>query len=161
MLGLAARSVLVDGVWPPPAATCNLPLADHSCKPARSTGYGWEIEGVARLQWRGLHERQLSHRDLKAGNILAAEDRIWLIDLVGMRVFMQLSREERIQNLTRLNASFHAHPLLTRTDKLRFLRTYQNWGLHSSGRWKKWWKAIDKATLAKVARNRSRGRPLA
>jgi tRNA A-37 threonylcarbamoyl transferase component Bud32 len=119
-----------------------------------------EIDRIARLV-RAMHERQLSHRDLKAGNILAADLGIWLIDLVGMRAHKQLKREERIQNLTRLHASFHAHPLLTRTDKLRFLRAYQNWGLHSSGRWKKWWKAIDKATQAKVARNRSRGRPLA
>ncbi len=119
-----------------------------------------EIERIARLA-RSLHQRQLSHRDLKAGNILASDNGVWLIDLVGMRAPKQLTREERIQNLTRLHASFHRSPLLTRTDKLRFLRTYQNWGLHSSGRWKKWWKAIDKATQAKVERNRSRGRPLA
>jgi len=98
---------------------------------------------------------------LKAGNILAADDGVWLIDLVGMRVHKKMTREDRIQNLTRLHASFHSSPLLTRTDKLRFLRTYQGWGLHSSGVWKKWWKAVDKATQAKVSRNRSRGRPLA
>ncbi len=119
-----------------------------------------EIERIARLV-RALHQRQLSHRDLKAGNILASDVGVWLIDLVGMRAPKQLTREERIQNLTRLHASFHEHPLLTRTDKLRFLRMYQNWGLHSSGRWKKWWKAIEKATQAKVERNRRRGRPLA
>jgi tRNA A-37 threonylcarbamoyl transferase component Bud32 len=119
-----------------------------------------EIERIARLV-RAMHERQLSHRDLKAGNILASDEGVWLIDLVGMRVFRHLPREERVQNLTRLHASFHASPLLTRTDKLRFLRTYQNWGLHSSGTWKKWWIAIDHATRAKVARNHKRGRPLA
>ncbi len=119
-----------------------------------------EIDRIARLV-RAMHERQLSHRDLKAGNILASDAGVWLIDLVGMRVFRHLTREERVQNLTRLHASFHASPLLTRTDKLRFLRTYQNWGLHSSGTWKKWWQAIDRATRAKVARNQKRGRPLA
>jgi tRNA A-37 threonylcarbamoyl transferase component Bud32 len=119
-----------------------------------------EIDRIARLV-RGMHERQISHRDLKAGNILAADHGVWLIDLVGMRTLRQLTRDERVQNLTRLHASFHASSLLTRTDKLRFLRTYQNWALHSSGTWKKWWHAIDLATQAKVARNRQRGRPLA
>ena len=119
-----------------------------------------EIERIARLV-RSMHERQLSHRDLKAGNILASDSGVWLIDLVGMRVQRHLTRDERVQNLTRLHASFHASTLLTRTDKLRFLRTYQNWGLHSSGTWKKWWQAIDRATRAKVERNRQRGRPLA
>jgi hypothetical protein len=60
-----------------------------------------------------------------------------------------------------LHASFHRHPLLTRTEKLRFLRGYLAWGLHGKGDWKAWWRAIDTATRAKIARNARRGRPLA
>jgi hypothetical protein len=66
-----------------------------------------------------------------------------------------------VQNLTRLNASFHESGVLTRTDKLRFLRGYLLWNLVGRGTWKSWWKEIDRATACKVARNHARGRVLA
>src|SRR5439155_11818795 len=88
------------------------------------------IERVARTI-RALHQRQLSHRDLKAANILARrwdapadepsaysqdiqnllympESSVWLIDLVGVERFLELSRPRKVQNLSRLNASFFA-----------------------------------------------------
>jgi tRNA A-37 threonylcarbamoyl transferase component Bud32 len=135
---------------------------------------------------RELHRRCLSHRDLKAANVLVSRDvsrfvspfnsplgtcsqsllpifltSVWLIDLVGVERHRRLSRSRKIQNLTRLHASFHEHPILTRTDKLRFLREYLHWALHGGGDWKNWWKVIDRATRAKIARNKRRGRPLA
>ncbi len=127
------------------------------------------IELIARLV-RELHRRQLSHRDLKAANLLTSlptvegeqpADQAWFIDLVGVEVYRRLPFARRLQNLTRLNASFHGNPALTRTDRLRFLRIYLNWGLHGRGGWKEWWRAIARATRAKVARNLRRGRPLA
>jgi tRNA A-37 threonylcarbamoyl transferase component Bud32 len=124
------------------------------------------IELIARLV-RELHRRQLSHRDLKAANLLTteppstAEAQAWFIDLVGVEVFRRLPRARRLQNLTRLNASFHGSGALTRTDRLRFLRVYLNWALHGRGDWKEWWRAVARATRAKVARNLRRGRPLA
>ena len=101
------------------------------------------IERVARTI-RALHLRQLSHRDLKAANILARrwdapadepsaysqdienllympESSVWLIDLVGVERFHKLPRARKVQNLARLNASFHQNPAITRTDRLRFL----------------------------------------
>jgi hypothetical protein len=66
-----------------------------------------------------------------------------------------------VRNLARLHASFHQHPGLTRTDKLRFLRVYMQWGLFGRERWKRWWRRIERATQAKVARNARSGRPLA
>jgi tRNA A-37 threonylcarbamoyl transferase component Bud32 len=133
---------------------------------------------------RDLHQRQFSHRDLKAANILVRrwnappaepstvsppahlgllhvpETTVWLIDLVGVELFHAVPRGRRVQNLARLNASFHRTTFLTRTDRLRFLRTYLNWGLCGQGNWKAWWKAIDRGTQGKIARNRRRGRPL-
>ncbi len=136
---------------------------------------------------RELHRRCLSHRDLKAANILVSRDKssiyspfsdsawttanqtllpifatsVWLIDLVGVRRYRWLSRRRKIQNLTRLNASFPMSSLLTRTDRLRFLRTYLRWCLHGKANWKSWWLAIDRATQEKISLNHKRGRLLA
>jgi serine/threonine protein kinase len=151
--------------------------------PARLSHLRQRISEVARVI-RALHRRQLSHRDLKAANILVRrlnapepppdhvhpsavrnllhmpEGTVWLIDLVGVELFRKLKRARRVQNLARLNASFHATPLLTNTDRLRFLRTYLNWGIHGRGDWKVWWRRIAQATRDKVYRNQRRGRPL-
>jgi tRNA A-37 threonylcarbamoyl transferase component Bud32 len=135
---------------------------------------------------RELHRRRLSHRDLKAANILVSRDdstfcspfssrawttgchgllpifatSVWLIDLVGVRRYRWLARARQTQNLARLNASFPAGGPVTRTDRLRFLRTYLQWNLHGKANWKAWWLAIDQATREKIHRNHKRGRPL-
>src|SRR5207245_944641 len=124
------------------------------------------IERVAILI-RALHALRVSQRDLKAANILVGSLptadglNVWLIDLVGIRRCLRLSRHRRVQNLARLHASFCQAPRFTRTDKLRFLRTYLQWGLFGRHRWKRWWQEIAAATEAKVARNVKSGRPLA
>jgi hypothetical protein len=140
------------------------------------------IDQVARLVGQ-LHHRQLSHRDLKAANLLVSPaacvvtgrglapmegsgvgavgaDQVWFIDLVGVRRHGKLRRQRRIQNLARLHASFLAHPALTRTDKLRFLRVYLRWGLRGRLGWKRWWRQVEGATQEKVQRNLRSGRPL-
>jgi tRNA A-37 threonylcarbamoyl transferase component Bud32 len=139
------------------------------------------IDQVARLV-RLLHQRHLSHRDLKAPNLLISPvpavitsrgiaplggkavgggvDQVWFIDLVGVRRHGKLGRRRRVQNLTRLHASFLDHPGVTRTDKLRFLRTYLIWGVRGRHGWKRWWHQVEEATRAKVQRNLRNGRPL-
>jgi tRNA A-37 threonylcarbamoyl transferase component Bud32 len=143
------------------------------------------VEQAARLV-RDLHQRRLSHRDLKANNVLVSPQQwslsqavrsragasaapplcdralpqLWFIDLVGVRLHERLSRQRKVQNLARLNASFHEHPGLTRTDRLRFLRIYLRWGQRGKHGWKQWWREIDKATAEKVERNRRCGRVL-
>ncbi|GIW80000.1 MAG: hypothetical protein KatS3mg105_1807 [Gemmatales bacterium] len=124
------------------------------------------VERIARLVWE-LHRRRLSQRDLKAANILVkaqvngeASD-IWFIDLVGFRRHRKLRRRCRIQNLARLNASFHNSAKLNRTDRLRFLRTYLQWGLRGKTGWKRWWRQIEQATQKKIDRNLRNRRPLA
>jgi hypothetical protein len=133
---------------------------------------------------RTLHQRHLSHRDLKAPNLLLQMGNgewgmgkesqevapsfpmphspfpIFFIDLVGVRRHGKLRRSRRVQNLARLHASFRCHSALTRTDKLRFLRAYLAWGLHGRLGWKRWWRQVEAATEAKALRNRRNGRPL-
>ncbi len=136
------------------------------------------LEEVARLV-RDLHHRQVSHRDLKAPNILVVrqpsapqsasaepldhwpltDSRLWLIDLVGVRCHRRLSRQRMVQNLARLNASFIEPAMLSRTERLRFLLLYLESGLRKVD-WKRWWRDIERATKIKIARNARNGRPL-
>lgn len=116
-----------------------------------------------------LHQRRLSHRDLKAANLLVRDVSalssggsvsLQLIDLVGVRRLRKLRRSRRVQNLARLNASFLNYPGLTHSDRLRFLRVYLRWGLRGRSGWKRWWKQIAEAMANKVRRNLRKGRPL-
>ena len=115
---------------------------------------------------RALHDRSLSHRDLKASNILVHPDALEtgeflsLIDLVGVRLMNPVPWGRRIQNLARLSVSLGTVPGRTRTESLRFLRAYLPWGLSPLSDWKKVWRDTQAAILAKQARNRRRGRPL-
>jgi tRNA A-37 threonylcarbamoyl transferase component Bud32 len=111
---------------------------------------------------RELHHCQLSHRDLKAANILVTGSaEFTLIDLVGVRRHRRLGQVRRMHNLTRLHVSFHRDPAISRTDKLRFLRVYLQWGLFGRKRWKEWWRQVEQATLKKLDRNKRVGRPIA
>ncbi len=118
------------------------------------------IDQLARLIGT-LHHRHLSHRDLKATNLLVSDNQLSFIDLVGVMRHRKLRRSRRIQNLARLNTSSACCAGLTRTDKLRFLRVYLRWGLRGRHGWKRWWREIEKATAEKIERNRRKGRPLA
>jgi hypothetical protein len=151
------------------AKLANLPDAERRSLLRR------RIEQLARLV-TAMHNRGVSHRDLKATNILVTDDqrpvtdadfgRFHLIDLVGVSLGEKVAMRQRQQNLMRLHASFHQHAGLTRTDKLRFLRAYlrpgclgwkrARWKAH----WKKWWTSVERATRAKIARNHRTGRPL-
>lgn len=122
------------------------------------------MHALARLL-RQIHRRGLSHRDLKAANLLTSatpgDARFWFIDLVGVRRHRRVGGRRKVQNLARLHASFVGHALLTHTEKLRFLRSYLEIGIRGTGGWKTWWRRIDAATRAKFARNAKSGRPLA
>jgi tRNA A-37 threonylcarbamoyl transferase component Bud32 len=134
------------------------------------------IDELARLL-RSLHDAGLSHRDLKAANILVSpadhamsvrglrdlppspgRDRVWFIDLVGARRYGKLGRLRRVRDLARLHMSFLDHPLVSRADRLRFLRTYLAWGLRGKAGWKGWWRQVHAAAVEKAGRTAGRGR---
>jgi tRNA A-37 threonylcarbamoyl transferase component Bud32 len=119
------------------------------------------IETLARLL-REMHDMRLSHRDLKAANVLwsTATDSFQFIDLVGVAQWRRLSKEAKVRNLARLQVSLAQNPHLTRTDRLRFLCSYLIWALRGSAGWKEWWKQIDEASREKIAQNHKRGRPV-
>jgi tRNA A-37 threonylcarbamoyl transferase component Bud32 len=115
---------------------------------------------LARLL-RAMHDRGVSHRDLKAANVLLAHGREpVLIDLVGVRTRARLVESQRAKELARLNASFLDSPLVSHPDRLRFLQAYLSAGVGFRVDWKNWWKMVSRATAAKVAKNRRNGRTL-
>jgi Lipopolysaccharide kinase (Kdo/WaaP) family len=122
-------------------------------------------EALARLM-RMLHERSLSHRDLKISNILiegdpdAPELKLSLIDLVGVQLSHPLPDHRRLQNLARLQVSTAGVPGRTRTDALRFLRAYEPAAFSTRGDWKAIWHAVAERSHRKEEQNRHRGRIL-
>jgi tRNA A-37 threonylcarbamoyl transferase component Bud32 len=122
-------------------------------------------KGLARLL-RVLHERSISDRDLKAANIMiqgdptVEEPLLSLIDLVGVQLCHPIPRHRRLQNLARLQLSLESVPGRTRTDSLRFLQRYLEWGLSPHNDWKSLWRATALVCDRKRERNRHRGRIL-
>jgi tRNA A-37 threonylcarbamoyl transferase component Bud32 len=116
------------------------------------------IEETARLI-RRLHQHQLSHRDLKAVNVLVrGPSDLCLIDLVGLRSYRRMPASRAIQNLARMHTSFLNHPSITNSAKARFLRAYLRWGLRGKHNWKWWWREVAKATSRKLVQNQRTGR---
>ncbi|HYH69287.1 MAG TPA: lipopolysaccharide kinase InaA family protein [Urbifossiella sp.] len=110
---------------------------------------------------RLMHDRHVSHRDLKAANVLLANGvEPVFIDLVGVRVGRPVSVRQRAKELARLNASFLSSPRVRQADRLRFLRTYLAAGPALGGDWRSWWAAVSRETDAKVAKNLKSGRVL-
>jgi len=115
---------------------------------------------------RMLHERSLSHRDLKSSNILirigaqGEHVALSLIDLVGVRLQYPLPWHRRAQNLARLSLSLSTVPGRTRSDALHFLRLYLPWGLSPLSDWKSRWRSVERAIGRKIGRNARNGRPL-
>ena len=128
------------------------------------------IDQVAQVM-RELHRWNFANRDPKAANWLLGPvvetdhlqpnfGGVWIIDLVGISRNQKVTVNQRVKNLARLNASFHGNLALSRSDRVRFLRTYLRWNLAGKEGWKTWWRQIEQATLAKVALNARRNRAL-
>jgi tRNA A-37 threonylcarbamoyl transferase component Bud32 len=123
------------------------------------------VERMARLL-RTMHERRVTHRDLKASNVLAsatadpAAPDLWLIDLDGVSTWKTPPEAARVQNLARINVSFVKSREITRTERLRFLRIYLGRRFADRAVWKDLWRKIAADTDAKIRRNLGRGRAI-
>ncbi|HVJ82744.1 MAG TPA: lipopolysaccharide kinase InaA family protein [Planctomycetia bacterium] len=121
---------------------------------------------LAALLLRKLHERRVTHRDLKATNVLAeptddpAAPKLWIIDLDGVQTWQSAPAKHRVQNLARFHVSFCRSPYITRADKLRFLRDYLGSKFQDRAGWKALWQSIGRDTEAKIRRNLRKGRAL-
>jgi tRNA A-37 threonylcarbamoyl transferase component Bud32 len=110
-----------------------------------------------------MHAWNISHPDLKGCNLLIAEQaaglEVFLIDLDGVRLARRLRPSTRARNLGRLATSIEAHPWVTRTDRLRFLRAYlQEASPSQACDWKRLWRAAGAAGRAITRRLKRRGR---
>jgi hypothetical protein len=112
-----------------------------------------------------MHVWEVSHRDLKAGNLAVVEQpgqtEVYLLDLDGVRLARRLSHSTRVRNLARMAVSLHLHGWVSRTLLLRFLLNYlQARGLPRSD-WKPLWRAVAKARGRIVERRERHGRLVA
>ncbi|HEV3340105.1 MAG TPA: lipopolysaccharide kinase InaA family protein [Pirellulales bacterium] len=143
--------------------------------------YAWELVGRAAPERRRrarqvaealggllgrMHSWHVSHRDLKGCNILVVEREhnveCFLIDADSVRIPWRLSPFFRSFNLGRLATSLEAHRWVTRSDRLRFWRSYLA-ELHRRDAsawptdWKQGWRAVTKASRRIIARLRRSG----
>jgi serine/threonine protein kinase len=106
------------------------------------------IAELARLIKR-MQARGFAHRDFKATNLLVQWDperdqppRLTLVDLDGLVLCRRLSRQERLRPLMRLNVSLDEARLVTRTDRLRFLKAFLTGFYFSHTDWRSLWREL-------------------
>jgi tRNA A-37 threonylcarbamoyl transferase component Bud32 len=89
-----------------------------------------------------LHRHRLSHRDLKASNVLFdGRGDPFLIDLDGVRRVRLAARSRAVDDLARLAREVAFGPAVSRRLAVWFLRAYcRNRGLPD---WRWWWRAIE------------------
>lgn len=113
---------------------------------------------------RMMHDRRVTHNDLKASNILVqpgdhpTRPRLCLIDLDSVQTWQNVPPRRRLQNLTRFYVSFHHSRWISLTDRVRFLRLYYRSQFHRSDRWKDAWRVIEAGAKQKIERNLRQGR---
>lgn len=103
------------------------------------------IATVVGRELRKLHERGFLHRDCKAQNLLVQrlpELRVFWIDMDGIRRSNRPSAKHELRAIMRLHVSLLDVPGLSRTDRLRFLKSYcAAFGVRRDA-WKLIWRAV-------------------
>ncbi len=121
-------------------------------------------QSLGRLLGR-MHTWRISHRDLKACNLLVAtrDDCVetHLIDLDGVAMRRRLSAARRAQDLARLAASLEMHAWVTHTMRLHFFISYVRELQPDGDSWRRLWGEVRSLTDAFLLDRRQRGRPVA
>lgn len=149
-LGLVLDSVVVTEALP---GACDLDeFLSHRLPrydgPARRRAKDRLIRAVCELTKR-LHARGFAHRDFKAGNLmlqwddsLAEPPRLSLVDLDGLALVRQPVVGHLHQAIARLSVSCEPYPVITRTDRVRFLKALaEGWGCDVDA-WRPLWRKI-------------------
>lgn len=110
-----------------------------------------------------MHRYNMSHRDLKATNILVREHgddttSLFLIDFRGVTFSHWLGRTRRMKDLARLALSAVTSLHVSRTVLLRFLRCYLPANEQAS--WRRYWCEIARLMQLKIRQNAKRRREL-
>ncbi len=109
-----------------------------------------------------MHAAGVVHRDLKAANLVAAQERddlaVYLVDLDGVRIGRRPGARRRAADLARLAAGLYAHPWLTPSVACRFLRAYAAEFPQGSVAWKPFWLQIARRARVHLRRQQRRGR---
>lgn len=127
-------------------------------------------EQAGRLLGR-MHAAGISHRDLKATNLLIHEPKqetaakvkaglpdLWLIDMDGVRVGRgHLSLRRRAVDLGRLAVSVEAYPWITQSIRAVFLKAYAE---QVGGDRRRLWRAVAKDARRRLKKKRRRGGPI-
>ncbi len=107
------------------------------------------------VQLKKMHDSGIWHRDLKATNILVAVDdavKFWFTDLDAIKVSDTLLLTEKSKDLARLNCSFLDTSVLSRQDRLSFLKAYK--GCANRKELKKIWDSVVLFTGLKLKKSK-------
>jgi hypothetical protein len=103
------------------------------------------IDDLARYLAR-MHAHQVANRDLNGDKLIVSRKGskrhvFSMVDFDGVDIG-PVSWRTRVKNLTRLEREFCGSAATTRTDRLRFLRTYL--GPRFGDQWKKFWRGVSR-----------------
>ncbi|MEO1999818.1 MAG: lipopolysaccharide kinase InaA family protein [Planctomycetaceae bacterium] len=95
-----------------------------------------------------IHAARVTHRDLKAGNVLLREHgqgvEACVIDLEGAAIVFRLTSRKRYKNLARLVVCFRDDADVSLSLRLRFCRAYLEASDVPREHWKSFWTALDR-----------------